>query len=140
MKKVKALIESTVQELDGAGICESSDKSSITTEAFLDTKGSLVRLSYEENGENGATSTEIIVNGDKVIVRRKGALESEFVFREGESHTSVYRIVPYSFDARIQTKRIRGTITADGGEMTLLYDMTVGGADKRIKMKIRVEL
>ena len=140
MTKVKAVIESTVDELDGAGLCESSDKSDITTEALLDTKGSLVRLSYEENGESGAVSTEIIMNRDKVTVRRRGALESEFIFREGESHTSVYRVPPYSFDAQISTKRIRGTITENGGDMTLLYDMTVGGAEKRIKMRIRVEL
>jgi len=38
----------------------------------------------------------------------------------------------------INTKRIRNTLAERGGTLEILYDMKLGGADKRVKMKIEV--
>ena len=76
------------------------------------------------------------VRPNAVRVVRHGALESELVFREGESTESVYAVGPYKFDATVKTRRIRNTITELGGTLTLYYDMNVGGAEKSVRMRI----
>ena len=140
MKRIKAFIESTVDELNEAGLSESSDKTATVADAIMKNDDDALVISYRESTEGGEVATKILLSGDTVTVMRSGALESEFVFREGESHISLYKIAPYSFDAEIRTRRIRGSITEDGGEMTLIYDMTVGGAAKRVRMRIRVDV
>ena len=45
---------------------------------------------------------------------------------------------PYSFDTDIYTRRIRNSLSLSGGELTLIYDMTIGGAKKKTTMKIKV--
>jgi uncharacterized beta-barrel protein YwiB (DUF1934 family) len=93
-------------------------------------------ISYRESDEGGDTKTVITVCADSVTVARHGALESVLVFREGEVTTSIYAVGPYKFDAEIKTKKIRNSLSEIGGTLALYYNMTVGGADKWIRMKI----
>ena len=71
-------------------------------------------------------------------VKREGGVEYEFIFREGETTSSLYSVPPYSFDTEIYTGKIRSSLTEEGGEISLLYYMTIGGAKKRTRMKIKV--
>ena len=134
MYKVK--IESTVDELDSAGLIESSDKTEVSQPASVNEWGDAITISYSEKTEGGEVNSLITVKPDGVTVSRSGAIESEFFFREGEKNHSLYKIPPYSFDAEIYTKKIRNNITAEGGVLTVIYDMTLGGGRKSVRMKI----
>ena len=137
-KKVKIKIISTVEELDESGLADSSERTENGAFGTLSGEDGLLTLSYKESTESGDISSRVVTDGKTVVVGRTGALSSEFVFDEKNEHSSIYSVGPYSFDALITTKRIRNSLTIDGGELTLLYEMTVGGAKKRVKMKIAV--
>ena len=137
-KKAKIVITSTVEELSDSGLAESSEKTEVKALGLLSVDEGVITLSYKESTEGGEVFSEVISGGDTVRVSRKGALTSEFVFTEGTEHASLYSVGPYSFDASIKTRRIRGALTEDGGSLSLFYDMSVGGAKKSVKMKIEV--
>ena len=99
-------------------------------------RGGLMRLSYEETSEGGPIKSDITIADGHVRVRRTGAIESDFMFAEGEVTKSLYKIPPYSFDTSITTKKIRNNLTRSGGKLTIIYDMNVGGADKNVRMTI----
>ncbi len=138
MKEVKIKIESTVEELDDAGLTESSEKTESTAKGFIDENEDKIKITYSETEENITTNTLITVTEKEVSVTRDGGVEYEFVFKEGESTSSVYSVPPYSFDTEIYTRKIRKALTDTDGEISLLYDMTIGGAKKRTRMKIKV--
>lgn len=139
MKKVMIKISSTVEELDVGGLAESSEKSENKLLGSLCATDGVLTLSYKESTDGGEVFSEIIICADEIAVRRTGALTSEFIFAEGREHSSLYSVGPYAFDATVVAKRIRNSLTEDGGELTLLYEMEVGGAKKRIRMKIEVK-
>lgn len=138
MKEIKVKIESTVEELDDAGLTESSEKTESSAEGLIDSEENKLKITYSETEEGITTNTLIAVTEKEVSVKRDGGVEYEFIFREGESTSSVYSVPPYSFDTEIYTRKIRNTLTDAGGEISLLYDMTIGGAKKRTRMKIKV--
>ena len=129
-------IVSTIDELDDNGLIESTEKNEESYEATLTEWGTALTISYHESGEDKEVDTLITIKGDEVTVKREGSISSEFVFREKYTHKALYSIPPFSFDAEIFTRKIRGGLTALGGEMTIIYDMTVGGAKKSVRMKI----
>ena len=95
-----------------------------------------ISITYTENTEGGSIRSEIVCLDGQVWVSRTGAIESDLCFIEGEIHRSVYSIPPYKFDAEVKTKRVRIDMNEDGGKIDLLYNMTVGGAEKAARMKI----
>ena len=137
-KKAKIIITSTVEELSDSGLAESSEKTETKALGLLSEQSGRLTLSYKESTEGGEVASEVIIEGDKITVRRTGAISSEFSFREGCEHKSLYSVGPYAFDAVILTKKIRGGLDLFGGSLSLFYDMTVGGAKKSVKMKIEV--
>ena len=70
------------------------------------------------------------------MLQKRGDVESDMTFREGDEVKTVYRVGPYSFDMVVRTKRIRNSLDTAGGELGLLYSMNVGGQEKNVRMKI----
>ena len=138
MENVKILIESAVDELDDAGLTESSDKTESCALGNLSESESEIKISYSQTEDSVTTSTLITVRGEEVTVRRDGGVEYEFSFAEGKTTSSLYSVPPYSFDTEIYTRKIRNSLCGCSGEISLLYDMTIGGAKKRTRMKIKV--
>ena len=138
MKEVKIYIESTVEEIDDAGLTESSEKTESRANGKIEKTDSEIRISYSETEESVTTNTLVKVSNGEVTVRRDGGVEYEFLFKEGLKTTSVYCVPPYTFDSEIYTRKIRSSITEEDGEISLFYDMTIGGAKKRVRMKIKV--
>lgn len=130
-------IVSTIDDLDDNGLIESTEKNDETYSASVTEWGNdAYTICYRESGEDKEIDTLITVKGDEVTVKREGSISSEFVFKEKCTHMAVYSIPPFSFDAEIFTRKIRGGLTLCGGELTIIYDMTVGGAKKSVRMKI----
>lgn len=137
LQKVTIRIESIIDNLDENGLIDGeSEKSVVTVDGIYRKSGSDAHISYKENGEGGASESEVLISGDSVTVRRRGAICSELFFREGESHSSVYSIPPFRFDAEVYTKRVNIELDENGGQIKLVYNMKIGGADKAAVMKI----
>jgi uncharacterized beta-barrel protein YwiB (DUF1934 family) len=102
----------------------------------MNTDGEKYVITYSEKLEGGEVFSDITVLSDSVRVVRRGAIESDMYFSEGESHKSLYKVVPYTFDVEITTTKIRNNLTRDGGYVQIFYKMRIGGADKAVRMKI----
>ena len=107
-------------------------------ECFMKAEDGLITISYLEESEGARVNTDVEINKDSVTVKRRGAIESEFLFKHGECHRSLYTVPPYKFDTEIKTKKIRNEITENGGVITVFYDMSIGNDNRRVKMRIEV--
>ena len=138
LKNVKIEIDSLVEDLDDSGLVSDSSRTSATAEGVMKADEKEIFISYSEIAENEKTDSEITLKNSSVSVKRKGALTCNFLFTETKTTSTLYSVGPYSFDAEIYTRKIRSSFDSSGGEITLIYDMTLGGAKKKTKMKIRV--
>lgn len=137
LKKVKLKIESVIDNLGPSGLSEGEAEKSVS-----ECLGSLriadgrISLTYTEKSEGGEVRSEIVCLDGQVSVIRSGAIESELCFIEGKTHHSVYSVPPFKFDAQVMAKRVRVDVSEGEGHIDLLYNMTVGGAEKAVRMKI----
>jgi uncharacterized beta-barrel protein YwiB (DUF1934 family) len=133
----KIKISSSISELDSSGLSvgeeEKTESEAVGFYHLFDEK---ILITYSENSEGGRIDSEIEISGDTVNVTRRGALDSRLVFEEGKTHSSLYKVPPYTFDAAVTTKKIRKNLTREGGSLDLFYKMSIGGADKAARMKI----
>ena len=138
MKNVKIEIDSIVEDMDDAGLVENSDKTHSSAIGSMETDGEKITLSYTEKNDDSRVESEIVISEDSVSVKRSGSVKYDFLFSEGKTTSSLYSVPPYSFDTEIYTRRIRDELTSQGGRLTLIYDMTIGGAKKKTRMTISV--
>ena len=141
MKTAKISLISTIDNLTETGLPsddrETSESVAIGT-LTAGPRGSMI--CFSEKTESGEIKTRIEMLSGRIRVSRMGAIESDMLFSEGVAHSSVYSIPPYSFDASIFTKKIRGEIREDGGRLDIFYDMEIGGAKKSVKMTLSYEI
>ena len=138
MKKVKIEIDSIVEDMDDAGLVESSDKTHTVATGTMTVSDGTFSLSYSEKNEGVTTKSQITVKDSEVSVKRSGGVEYDFRFVEGETTASLYSVPPYSFDTEIFTRKIRKDFSDCKGKLSLIYDMTIGGAKKKTRMTISV--
>ena len=135
--KLILTVNSVIDNLDDTGLPDGEPEINIFT-----TGGSLLiaergkKLSFTDESEGQKTTSTLYVTDDKVVLHKRGDVEADMTFREGEEVKTVYRVGPYSFDMAVRTKRIRNSLTDEGGELALLYSMNVGGQEKNVRMKI----
>lgn len=139
LKKMKLSIFSRIQNIDENGLpegeCERTDESSIATVRLADGE---ISISYKTLSEGAEIFTAYLLRGKELTVTRRGALNSTMVFSVGRTFNSVYEIPPYKFDMTVTAKRLSASVTEQGGNIDLLYEMTVGGASKLCRMDIRL--
>ena len=137
IKEKKFIVKSTIENLSPSGVREGDVEETETAySGFLKITEGELNITYTEMSEGGKVVSDITVGEDFVRVRRVGAVESDMIFKEGAPHSSLYSIPPYSFDARVVTKKIRNSLTKDGGRLDIYYNMEIGGALKYVKMRI----
>ena len=140
VRECRAVIKSRIENLGAAGLPEGDverSESRVLGFYHYDSEGDIL-LTYCEESESGRADGEILVSGSEVRVRRTGAYESDFSFKEGVLHRSLYKVNPYSFDVEIFPKRVRVSLSENGGGIDLFYNMKIGGADKAVRMKIEI--
>ena len=137
---VRVSLKSIIDNLSETGLPsddrEVSESTAVGT-LLLSDRGALI--SFAESSEGGEIKTRIEITDRSVHVVRHGAIESDILFTEGISHSSVYGAPPYTFDMNVFTKRIRGDIERDG-RIDIFYDMEIGGAKKSVKMTLSYEI
>lgn len=137
MKTAKISLISTIDNLTDTGLPSDDRETSESVAVGSLTAGPRgAMICFSEKTEGGEIKTRIEILSGKIRVSRHGAIESDMLFSEGIAHSSVYSIPPYSFDANVFTRRIRGEIGDTGGRLDIFYDMEIGGAKKSVKMTL----
>ncbi len=133
-------IHSVIDNLTDAGLPDGEPEINIiTAPGFLkyDRATGALTVSYSENVEGGdKVLSELTLLGDTATLSKRGAIRCDITFREGEEHKTLYTVSPYTFDMTVHTKRLRTTLTKEGGELSLIYSMNIGGGEKSVRMKI----
>ena len=135
--KLILTVNSVIDNLDDAGLPDGDPEINIfTTGGTLAVSDRGMKLSFTEECEGQKTTSSLYIIDKKILLQKHGAVESEMNFREGEETSSVYKVGPYGFDMKIQTKKIRNSLSHDGGELGIIYSMDIGGQKKNVRMKI----
>ena len=135
--KLSITVNSVIDNLSECGLPEGDPEINIfTTDATLTVSERVMKLAFKEQSDSGEITSTIFVTDSDVRLYKRGAIEADMHFIEGESQKTIYRIGPYAFDMEIATKKIRSSLSASGGELALIYAMNVGGQDKNVRMKI----
>ena len=139
LKKIRLAVHSNIENLDDFGLCDTdAEVTDISAEGIMKCFDGEIKLSYKEQTEGGAVFCDIMQREGYTVVSRKGAINSFMRFAEGEEYETVYELTPYKFDMKIKTLRLKSTLAEGGGELSILYTMTVGGAAKKVRMRISV--
>ncbi len=140
IKEMKIEVTSEISELTASGAPDGAPEvTHESTGAFLHLLDEGMLITYTSEGESGeSSSTDIEIKGGAVTVKRRGAVECDFVFEEGVTHATLYKVGAYSFDTEVTARKIRQGIGEDGGRLDLYYGMSIGGADKSVRMKIEL--
>lgn len=137
IKEIKLKIESVIENIGESGLPEGESERTVTESCgFIHYTENGILLTYSESTDSGDVYSDITYSDGEVWVKRRGALVSELFFKEGEEHTSIYEIPPYKFDATVKTRKIRVALSDEGGQISLFYNMKIGGAEKSARMKI----
>ena len=138
VKEVCVKVSSVIESLDTAGLsCSDEEKTESVCVGYFHIYGEEnYLLTYAEKNDDQQVTTELKYENGTVTVKRYGSIESNMTFKEGTKDVSVYKIPPYSFDAEIFTKKIRASLSECGGHIDLYYNMKIGGAERRARMKI----
>ena len=137
IKEARIKIESVIENVGPSGLPEGDAERTVSeTSGFIHYTDEGILLTYSEENEGAVVYSDISYSDGEVWVKRRGALVSELFFKEGVEHSSLYEVPPYKFDATVKTRRIKASFTEDGGELSLFYNMKIGGADKSARMRI----
>ncbi|MBR2972121.1 MAG: DUF1934 domain-containing protein [Clostridia bacterium] len=135
--KLTLTVNSVIDNLSDTGLPEGEPEINIfTTDGRLTPEPDGYTVRFTEVQEGGEAHTKLLITEGRVRLIKTGAISSEMVFSEGEDFNTLYRVGPYSFDMTVRTKRIRNSLSEDGGELQLIYSMNVGGQEKNVRMKI----
>lgn len=139
VKEVTLLVKSTIENIeDGITDHELDEVTESTVSGFMKPTENGFFLTYSEDGEGGRTVCDITTYGECVRVRRIGSVVSDLIFEVGVEHTSIYEVPPYKFDMAVEATKIRNSLTFGSGVLDLFYKMNVGGATKKVRLKITV--
>ena len=84
-----------------------------------------IRFSYMESELTGlsGTKTVFLIKPDEVVMSRKGTVNSQMVFRPGESSDFLYRTEFGFLQLGLDTKRLECSLDEHGGSMEIEYDL-----------------
>ena len=99
----------------------------LVTEGVLESIDTGWKLSYAESDLTGlaGVKTTFTVEGDTVTLTRTGKLNSQMIFREGESQDSLYRMEFGALMLTVCATRVEANITEQGGTIDLVYNISV---------------
>ena len=85
------------------------------------------RITYEESELTGMTGTVTTFDivGAKVILSRRGTVNSQMVFEEGQQHVSLYETPYGTMTIDICTSKLEKTMDRAGGDMEIRYTIAV---------------
>ena len=139
VKEGTFFVRSRIDNLDESGLVEEGEELAVESRGFLRASEDELLLTYTEGEGENKVFCQVAVRGDAVCVNRRGATDSVMHLEVGKKHTSIYKVPPYSFDMEVEARKIRNSMTLQGGRLDLFYDMCIGGQKKRVRLSVRFE-
>jgi uncharacterized beta-barrel protein YwiB (DUF1934 family) len=138
IREVSVRIESVIQGLGASGLAEGkAERSNLQAVGYYHFENEKkVLVTYAEDTEGGRLTSELLIEGDSVRVKKQGAVVSDMLIKAGFTDRSVYSVPPYRFDLEIEGLRVNCTLDSYGGEIMLKYKMNIGGESRLSVMKI----
>lgn len=99
----------------------------LVTEGTLERAAEGWKLTYEESeltGLNGVTTTFLVQPG-KITLSRKGPLNSQMVFQEGQFHESLYQMEFGALMITVCASKVQYDIGETGGTIDLTYAIEI---------------
>ena len=99
----------------------------LVTEGTMEFRDGGWDIAYEESaltGLEGVTTTFRVEPG-KVVLTRSGKLNSQMIFRQGESHDSLYQMEFGTLMLTVEAKFLYFDIVPDGGTIDLTYGISI---------------
>lgn len=141
IKEADLFVSSTIENLSPSGAVEGEPELSENTyKGFYKISDGQFLITYRDDTDGHTVISDIEVTESSVIAKRTGDIRSEMKFTEGTEHKSLYTVSPYEFDVTVYTTKIRSSLTKDGGRLDIYYKMNIGGADKKVRMRVEVKV
>lgn len=99
----------------------------LVTEGVLEQRDGGWDLSYEESDLTGltGTTTTFRVEPGKIVLDRKGPLNSQMVFQEGVFHESLYQMAFGALMITVCATKVAYDISYEGGTIDLTYGIDI---------------
>lgn len=99
----------------------------LMTEGTLEYVNGGWNIEYEETDLTGlqGVTTHFCIEKDQIVLTRSGRLNSQMIFREGESHESLYEMEFGALLITVCAKRIVVRLDESGGVVDLVYGIQI---------------
>lgn len=106
--------------------------------ARFDKKRNGWSLSFVERREYGRTATRISYDKKEkaLTLTMKGNTQYTALFKVGTPYEFIYAVPPVTFDAEVKPLSLSESMSENGGEIDLSYDLTLGGVCRRIHLHV----
>ncbi len=106
------------------------DVSHLTTLGTMVCGAEEIRISYEETELTGlqGTTTTFLLEKERIILRREGALRSEMIFAINREHRSLYDMGMGALLITVRTMSLIQAIGPQGGFADVAYDLIIEDA------------
>ena len=103
------------------------DGTELMTEGVLETTEEGLRFGYQESQLTGmeGTTTTFEVKGPRVILTRRGTVNSQMVFETGVQHTSLYETPYGELTVDISTQKLENALSQAGGTLEIRYSIAI---------------
>ena len=99
----------------------------LVTEGTMEFRNGGWDISYEESALTGleGVTTTFRVEPDQITLTRTGKLNSQMIFRQGESHDSLYQMEFGTLMLTVEAKFMYFDILPEGGSIDLTYGISI---------------
>ena len=99
----------------------------LVTEGTMEFKEGGWDISYEESALTGleGVTTTFRVEPDQITLTRTGKLNSQMIFRQGQSHDSLYQMEFGTLMLTVEAKFMYFDILPEGGSIDLTYGISI---------------
>lgn len=106
---------------------QAPDVIELVTEGTLEFRDGGWDICYEESELTGlvGVTTTFRIEKDQIILTRSGKLNSQMIFREGESHDSLYQMEFGALMITVSAERIFAILDENGGMIDLVYGIEI---------------
>lgn len=121
---------------------EPPEETKLVTQGEMTASDGAVELSYAESELTGllGTTTVFRIEKDRVLLMRRGAVESKMTFVVGQEDRSLYEMECGALMIAIRTERIDVDLSESGGTIRVAYAITIEDeATGYIEYQIKVE-
>ena len=99
----------------------------LVTDGILEHRGDTWNVVYEETDLTGmkGVTTSFSAEPGKIVLDRKGPLNSQMIFQEGISHDSLYQLEFGALMITVTATKVTYDLTEDGGTIDLVYHIEI---------------